>query len=106
MEMANCILRILRSRIFVMMSWGFNKPIAIENGLRFNVQGFIHTGKVEVIYIAGRDLFEVRLLNLDGSIKGHVSDIYLDCLVDVIDGLVERCPDYEERVNEEYGLTI
>ena len=106
MEMANYILRILRSRIFAMMSWGFNTPIAIENGLRFNVQGFIHTGKVEVIYIAGRDLFEVRLLNLDGSIKGHVSDLYVDCLVVVIDGLVERCPDYEERVNEEYGLTI
>ena len=106
MEMANYILRILRSRIFVMMSWGFNTPVAIANGLRFNVQGFIHTGKVEVVYIAGKDLFEVRLLNLDGSIKEHVSDIYLDCLVDVIDGLVERCPDYEERVNEEYGLTI
>jgi hypothetical protein len=104
MEMANYILRILRSRIFVMMSWGFNTPVAIENGLRFNVQGFIHTGKVEVIYIAGKDLFEVRLLNLDGSIKEQTSDVYLDCLVDVIDGLVERCPNYEDRVEQEYGM--
>jgi hypothetical protein len=88
------------------MSWGFNTPTAIESGLRFNVQGFIHTGKVEVVYIAGKDLFEVRLLNPNGSIKAQTSDVYLDCLVDVIDGLVERCDDYEERVNEEYGLTI
>ena len=61
---------------------------------------------VEVIYNASSDLFEVRLLNTDGSIKEQTSDVYLDCLVNVIDGMVERCPDYQKRVNEEYGLTI
>ena len=30
--------------------------------------------------------------------------IYADCLVDVIDGLVERIDNYEERVKKEYGL--
>ena len=103
MEMAKYILQILRSRIFIVMSWGFHNPVAIENGLRFNVQGFIHTGKVEVVYNSGSDLFEVRLLNTDGSIKEQVSDVYLDCLVNVIDSRVEKCPDYQERVRQEYN---
>lgn len=106
MEMAKYILQILRSRIFIIMSWGFHCPVAIENGLRFNVNGFIHQGKVEVIYNASSDLFEVRLLNTDGTIKEQTSDVYLDCLVNVIDGMVERCPDYKERVKDEYNLTI
>ena len=103
MEMAKYILQILRSRIFIIMSWGFHNPVAIENGLRFNVQGFVHTGKVEVVYNSGLDLFEVRLLNTDGSIKEQVSDVYLDCLVNVIDSRVEKCPDYQERVRQEYN---
>ena len=104
MEMAKYILQILRSRIFIIMSWGFHCPVAIENGLRFNVNGFIHQGKVEVIYNASSDLFEVRLLNTDGTIKEQISDVYIDCLVNVIDGMVERCPDYQERVKDEYGI--
>ena len=104
MEMAKYILQILKSRIFIIMSWGFHHPVAIENGLRFNVNGFIHQGKVEVIYNASSDLFEVRLLNTDGTIKEQTSDVYLDCLVNVIDGMVERCPDYKERVKDEYGI--
>jgi hypothetical protein len=83
----------------VILSWGFNSPIAIKNGLRFKVQGFKFTGVVEVIYNAGMDLFEVHLS--DGRVE---ADVYADCLVDVIDGLVERTDDYCERVKKEYGL--
>ena len=82
----------------VILSWGFNSPIAITNGLRFKVQGFKFTGVVEVIYNAGMDLFEVHLS--DGRVE---ADVYADCLVDVIDGLVERTDDYCERVKKEYG---
>ena len=104
--MAEYILSILKSQIFVLLSWGFHRPVRLENGLRFQVQGFIHRGTVEVIYNEGLDLFEVRTLNVDGSIKQKEEDVYLDCLVNVIDGMVERCPDYQKRVNEECGLTI
>ena len=104
--MAEYILSILKSQIFVLLSWGFHRPVRLENGLRFQVQGFIHKGTVEVVYVEGLDLFEVRTLNADGSIKQKEEDVYLDCLVNVIDGMVERCPDYQKRVNEEYGLTI
>ena len=106
MNMAEYILSILKSQIFVLLSWGFHRPVRLENGLRFQVQGFIHKGTVEVVYVEGLDLFEVRTLNADGSIKQKEEDVYLDCLVNVIDGMVERCPDYQKRVNEEYGLTI
>ena len=97
--MANYIYTILISKLMVIMSWGFNSPIAITNGLRFKVQGFKFTGVVEVIYNAGMDLFEVHLS--DGRVE---ADVYADCLVDVIDGLVERTDNYEERVKNEYGL--
>lgn len=97
--MANYIYTILMSKVMVVLSWGFNSPIAITNGLRFKVQGFKFTGVVEVIYNAGMDLFEVHLS--DGRVE---ADVYADCLVDVIDGLVERTDNYEERVKKEYGL--
>lgn len=97
--MANYIYTILISKLMVIMSWGFNSPIAITNGLRFKVQGFKFTGTVEVIYNEGMDLFEVHLS--DGRVE---ADVYADCLVNVIDGLVERTDNYEERVKNEYGL--
>lgn len=84
------------------MSWGFHNPQATENGLRFQVQGFLHTGAVEVVYDEGYDLFTVRILNGDGSIKTVQDDVYLDGLVDTIDKLVEYCPNYEERVRKTY----
>lgn len=104
MNMANYILRILKSRIFIILSWGFNSPIHLENGLKFKVQGYIHSGWVEVLYNEGSDLFEVSTLNADGSIKRKENDVYLDCLVDVIDGMVERTEDYKERVEQDYKL--
>ena len=97
--MANYIYTILMSKLMVVLSWGFNNPNAITNGLRFMVQGFKFSGIVDVIYNEGMDLFEIHLS--DGRVE---ADVYADCLVDVIDGLVERTNDYEERVKKEYGL--
>ena len=97
--MANYIYTVLMSKVMVVLSWGFNSPIAITDGLRFKVQGFKFTGTVEVIYNEGMDLFEVHLSN--GTV---VADVYVDSLVEVIDGLVERTDNYEERVKKEYGL--
>lgn len=104
MNMANYILRILKSRIFIILSWGFNSPIRLQNGLKFKVQGYIHSGWVEVLYNEGNDLFDVSILNLDGTVKRKETNVYLDCLVNVIDGMVERTADYQDRVKEEYGM--
>ena len=97
--MANYIYTILMSKLMVILSWGFNSPNAITNGLRFKVQGFKFTGAVEVLYNEGMDLFEVHLS--DGRVE---ADVYADCLVDVIDCMVERTEDYKERVEQDYKL--
>ena len=100
MTMAEYIMTILRSQLVVVFSWGFHRPSALPNnkGLRFQVQGFKYQGGVEVIYNGGRDLFEVSLS--DGTC---VEDVYLNNLVAVIDGLVERVDNYKKRVETEYS---
>ena len=99
--MAKYILQILRTKPMVVLSWGFHNPQRLpnNNGLKFQVQGFKYQGSVEVIYIEGKDLFEVVLTD-NGR---RVEDVYLDSLINVIDGLVERVDNYKERVLTEYG---
>lgn len=99
--MAEYIMTILRSQLMVVFSWGFNSPKRLpdDKGLRFNVEGFKYRGVVEVSYNIGSDLFEVHLS--DGT---KVEDVYLDNLVEVIDSLVEKTPNYEQRVQQEYAL--
>ena len=99
--MAEYIMTILHSQLMVVFSWGFNSPKRLpdDKGLRFNVEGFKYSGVVEVIYNIGSDLFEVHLS--DGT---KVEDVYLDNLVEVIDSLVEKTLNYEQRVQQEYAL--
>ena len=98
--MAEYILEILRTQLMVVFSWGFHQPQQLPNdkGLSFIVDGFKYQGRVQVIYNEGADLFEVRLDN--GEI---VEDVYLDQLVNVIDGIVERCDDYDKCVLATYS---
>ena len=84
MDMAQYIMSILKTKLMVVWSWGFNSPMAIPNGLRFKVQGFKFRGVVEVAYNEGKDL---------------------DMLVDVIDNKVEKTADYKERVEQTYSLS-
>ncbi len=104
MEMAEYIMQVLKTNLPVVWSWGFNSPIVVENGLRFNVEGFKHTGKVEIVYMGGKDLFDVMIINSDGSVKETIEDVYLDQLVDVIDRRVELVDDYQEKVKETYMI--
>ena len=97
--MANYIYTILMSKLMVILSWGFNSPIAITNGLRFTVCGFKYAGIVEVVYNEGMDLFEVRLS--DGRVQENVC---VSSLIETIDSLVERTDDYVESVRKEYRL--
>ena len=105
MEMASYIISILRTQLMVVWSWGFNSPIAIENGLRFKVQGFKFQGLVEVQYDEGADLFNVSFIKR-GEVVKTVNGVFFDCLVEVIDNTVEKTSDYEERVKEEYSLPM
>ena len=98
--MGEYIVQILRSQLMVVFSWGFHNPQRLPNGLRFHVQGFKYKGIVEVIYIEGKDLFHVTLM--DNGV--NVEDVYVYNLVEVIDNLVEKTTNYKQRVEEEYGL--
>jgi hypothetical protein len=107
MEMANYILRVLRSQLMIMLSWGFHNPEALPNneGLRFNVQGFKFKGTVEVIYNEGWDLFDVRFIK-NGKVIDTIEELYLDGLVDAIDRYVEKTDDYQKRVKDEYSVIM
>lgn len=99
--MAEYILQILRSQLMVVFSWGFHRPTALPDnrGLAFQVEGFKYTGTVKVIYNEGTDLFEVHLED------GHIEeDVYLDQLIDVIDGMVERTDNYSQSVKKTYNI--
>ena len=105
MEMAKYIMTILQTQLMVVWSWGFHKPIALENGLRFNVQGFRFRGIVEVVYNEGRDLFDVSFIKANKVVKS-IDGVFFDMLIDTIDDFVERTPDYDKRVAAEYSIKV
>ena len=87
------------------MSWGFESPIVIKQGLRFKVNGFKHKGWIEIRYNDGSDLFDLTFFNEDNSVRNTLEGIYFDQLVEVIDMEVEYVDNYNERVNQEYIIT-
>ena len=105
MEMAKYIMSILKTQLMVVWSWGFHNPIALENGLRFNVQGYKFKGVVEVAYNEGRDLFDVRFLKRN-KVVNTIEGVFFDMLVDTIDDFVEKTSDYEQRVAAEYSFSL
>lgn len=105
MEMAKYIMTILKSQLMVVWSWGFHKPIALENGLRFNVQGFKFHGVVSIVYNEGSDLFDLSFIKRNKVVKS-IDGVFFDSLVEVIDDYVEKTSDYEKKVREEYSFNI
>lgn len=103
MEMAKYIMSIFKTQIMVVWSWGFNSPIAVENGLRFKVEGFKFRGVVEVKYNEGWDLFDISFIKV-GKVVKVIEGVYLDTLVETIDNYVEKTSDYEKRVKDTYSI--
>lgn len=103
--MAKYIMTILKTQIVVVWSWGFHKPMALENGLRFKVQGFKFKGTVEVVYNEGRDLFDLSFIKRNKVVKS-IDGVFFDSLVEVIDDYVEKTNDYEQRVKEQYSICL
>ena len=102
LELAMYIWRILRTQMTVIMSWGIDpsKARVIDNGMEIHVQGFLHTGFLQITLNEGTDLFEITLLSENRETVKFIDGIYLDCLVDTIDRAVEKCDNYEQRVND------
>ena len=105
-EIANYIFSIFRTNPFVVMSWGINPAsiTIVEVGVKFHVQGFIHTGYVQVVLNEGEDLFEVTLISEEGETLKTIEHIFVDNLICVIDDAVEKCENYQERISQEYGI--
>lgn len=103
MEIAKYILSIFQTDLSVVFSWGFNSPVALENGLRFNVNGFKHKGKVAVLYNEGMDLFDVEILTPENELIETIERVYFDQLIEVIDNRVELVENYEQAVKNEYS---
>ena len=106
LELAKYIWSILKSNLPVLMSWGVEIETVkvITCGLEFRVNGFKHTGKVQIVLNEGADLFEVCLIGEDGEIRDKREDIYFDMLVSVVDELVEKTDDYEKRISDRYNI--
>ena len=103
--MAKYILSIFKTQLMVVYSWGFHKPMALENGIRFKVTGFKFRGVVDVIYNEGRDLFDVSFIKRNKVVKS-IDGVYFDMLVDTIDNFVEKTSDYDQRVIAEYSIKV
>ena len=103
-EIGKYILSILQTQPTIVASWGLD-PSTLRNikyGIEFHVQGFKHTGMVQVTLNEGEDLFEVALISESGETKERHESIFLDNLISVVDNAVEKVENYEKRVSEEY----
>ena len=94
METENYILSILKTDLNTIWSWGFHNPKAIQNGLAFKVQGFLHKGWVVIEYNEGSDLFDMKLLSNQLEEVKSIEGVYFDELIDTIDDAVEYCENY------------
>lgn len=95
------ILSILNSQMIVLGSWGFHNEATIENGIKFNVCGYIFKGIVKVIINETKSSYNICLENDNGILITKKDDICPEELVNVIDALVEKnCSqeEYEKKV--------
>lgn len=104
--MADYIRQILKLQQVKVWSWGTHDCETIKNGTQFHVQGFLMTGTVKITYDEGMDLFDIEFLPDDDKPRKAILGLYLDQLVSVIDEHVEHCENYEQRINEEYGIIV
>ena len=106
LRLARYIWAILTSQPIILMSWGIDPKTVktIELGLEFYVQGFKHRGLVRVTQNEAEDLFEVTLIDDNGTTVDTIQSVFCDNLVAVIDDAVEKCENYQERISQEYQL--
>lgn len=106
LKLAGYIWSILKTQPIIVMSWGVDmdtiKPV--KGGLEFHVQGFKHTGMVQIILDEGKDLFEIHLITDSEGERKIIEDVYFDMLVSVIDENVERTDDYDKRISDTYNI--
>lgn len=98
------ILSLIEDNPVKMFSWGFADPTVIENGLLFKVRGLIHKGRVKAVFNKNNGLFNILIMCKKDMVRYSIEDISLDQLINQIDLLVERVPNYREVIEKMYGL--
>ena len=101
--MTKYILNRLAREKWIVFSWGFNSPVAIKNGLQFYVNGFIFNGIIQVIYNEETDLFDLKFIKRNEALI-PIPNVSINELIKVLDDLIEKVDNYEERVKQEYLL--
>ena len=105
LKLAGYIWSILKTQPVIVMSWGDMDTIKpVKGGLEFHVQGFKHTGMVQIILDEGKDLFEIHLIPDSEGERKIIEDVYFDMLVSIIDENVEKTDDYEKRISDTYDI--
>ena len=106
LKLAGYIWSILKTQPVIVMSWGVDmdtiKPV--KGGLEFHVQGFKHTGMVQIILDEGKDMFEIHLIPDSEGESKIIEDLYFDMLVSIIDENVEKTDDYKKSNSETYDI--
>ena len=77
-EMAEYIYSVLLSQPTILMSWGFQNPGIIKQGLSFNVNGFKHKGRVNISYNECQDLFEIHLFDENEKLVDTIHMVYFN----------------------------
>lgn len=103
--MAKYIMSILKTQLMIVWSWGFHNPVALENALRFRVNGFKFRGVIEIAYNESSDLFDVSFIKAN-KVVNRIDGVFFDMLINAIDDYVERTPDYDKRVAAEYSIKV
>lgn len=83
------------------LSWGTSKKVAMMYNnmptLALRVSGAIHKGWVYISLNEGADCYEVRLLNVGRTqVRDTIEEVYCDNLGTIIDGLIERAPQWND----------
>ena len=99
-NMAKYILRILKSQLMVMLSWGVSDMRALKKneGIIFHVRGMKFVGWVKIVYNEGKDLFNIFYMDNDMQTQKIQKGIFFDELVNTIDYEVEKTENYEQDV--------
>lgn len=102
-EICEGILNVLTVNPSIPMSWGLENMqytrIDGMHGIIFDVNGFLHQGKVAVVLDLAHDYYVVYIINKDGSFETKLEMVSFDYLVELIDTHIE-CGSSEEEKNQ------
>lgn len=74
-------------------AWGSKNPLALEDGLQFDVNGLVFKGKV-IIKLNGMDLYDITFGRMNRKtyefdVKETAEGVYCDQLVEILDHYIE-----------------